>query len=169
MKNILITGRPGVGKTTLIKEIAKKLGRKAAGFYTEETRRGGERVGFKIKTLDGKTGTLSSVDTDSPYRIGRYKVNLAEFENIALPVIERALATSKVVIIDEIGPMELFSQDFKDTVLKALDAPNQLIATIKQKGEKFVEKIKSRADVTIFTLQPDNQERLLGEILSEAD
>lgn len=169
MKNILITGRPGVGKTTLIKEIAKKFGERAAGFYTEEIRRGGQRMGFKIKTLDGETGTLSSVDTDSPYRIGKYKVNLAEFENIALAVLEHALATSRVIIIDEIGPMELFSQGFKDIVVKALDAPNQLIATIKQKGAKFVEKIKSRPDVTIFELQPDNRKKLLGEILSETD
>ena len=165
MRNILITGRPGAGKTTLIKEIVEKLGKPAGGFYTEEIRRSGQRIGFGIKTLDGKSGMLSSIDIDSPCRIGKYKVNLPEFERVALPAVEGGLAKSKIIIIDEIGPMELFSQKFKDTVLKALDSPNQVIATIKQKGAKFIDKIKSRRDVTIFNLCSDNREEILNKIL----
>lgn len=163
--NILITGRPGVGKTTLIKEIAKKFGKSAGGFYTEEIRKSGQRIGFRIKALDGKTGTLSSIDINSPYRIGKYRVNIPEFESIALPAIEDALANSKIIIIDEIGPMELFSQKFKQAVLKSLDSPNRVIATIKQKGAKFIEQIKSRGEVTIFNLRSDNKEEILNKIL----
>lgn len=165
--NILITGRPGIGKTTLIKQIAKKLGQRASGFYTEEIRRGGQRIGFGIKTLDGKSGTLSRVDIDSPYRIGKYKVNILEFEKVALPAIEDALAGAKIVIIDEIGPMELFSQKFKDIVLAALDSSSQVVATIKLKGSRFIDRIKSRRDVTLFNLRPDNRAEVLNKILGK--
>lgn len=165
--NILITGRPGAGKTTLIKELFCKIGKKGGGFYTEEIREGGQRRGFRVNTLDGKRGLLSSVDADSPYKIGRYKVDLKGFESIALPAIEDALRNYKVVMIDEIGPMELFSKNFKELTLKALDSPSHVIATIKLKGSRFIDKIKSRKDVTIYNLNSDNKEAILKEIMSK--
>lgn len=162
--NILITGKPGIGKTTLIKEISQKIGKKAAGFYTEEIREGSQRKGFKIKTLDGKTGILSGIDVKSPYRVGKYKVDLEGFENIALPAIENALSSSKTIIIDEIGPMELFSKRFKDVVLKALDASNPVVATIKHKGSKFIDKIKSRDDIVLYDFSQTDKNDILKAV-----
>lgn len=167
--NILITGRPGTGKTTLIKEIFQKTGKRAGGFYTEEIRKERQRRGFKIRTLDGKTGILSGIDIDSPYRVGKYRVNLPDFERIALTAVENALESSEIIIIDEIGPMELFSQKFKNLVLKALDSPNHVIATIKLKGARFIDKIKSRSDVIIFNLDSSNKEDILRSILEAID
>jgi nucleoside-triphosphatase len=163
--NILITGKPGIGKTTLIKGIAQKLAKRAGGFYTEEIRKNRERIGFRIKTLDGKAGILSRMDIDSSYRIGKYRVNLIEFEQIAIPVIESSIANSKIIIIDEIGPMELLSQRFQDAILEALSSPNQVIATIKLKGPKFIDQIKSRHDVIIFNLNFNNRKEILSSIL----
>ena len=163
--NIFITGRPGIGKTILMKDISQKIGERAGGFYTEELRKAGQRIGFKIKTLDGKTGLLSSIDVISPYRVGRYKVDLENFENIALPAIEDALNSSKIVMIDEIGPMELFSTKFKEIVLKALDSPNPVIATIKLKGSKFIVKVKSRGDVVLFDLNRADKKDILTAVL----
>lgn len=100
--NIFITGRPGAGKTTLIKEVVRQPGIKAGGFYTEEIRKREKgRVGFRIKTLDGKRGILASVDITSPYKVGKYKVNLEDFERVALPAIESAIASHQTIIIDE--------------------------------------------------------------------
>lgn len=163
--NILITGRPGTGKTSLIKEILQRMGKRAGGFYTEEIRKKGQRIGFKIRTTEEKAGILSGIDIDSPYKVGRYRVNLPDFEKIALTSIEAGLKSSKIIIIDEIGPMELFSQKFKELVLKALDSPNQVIATIKLKGSKFIDKVKSRSDVVIFNLDSRNREDILKNIL----
>lgn len=166
--NILITGRPGQGKTTLIIEISKEIGEKAGGFYTEEIREMGHRIGFKIKTLDGKQGVLSSIGIKSPYKVGRYKVDLEGFEKIALPAIENALNDSKTVIIDEIGPMELFSKKFKELVSKTLDSPHLVIATIKFKGSKFIDNIKSRGDVILFDLNQVDKKTVLREVLKNA-
>jgi len=163
--NIFISGRPGAGKTTLIKEVVHQLGIKAGGFYTEEIRKREKgRVGFRIKTLDGKRGILASVDITSPYKVGKYKVNLEDFERVALPAIESAIASHQTIIIDEIGPMELFSKQFKEIVLKALDSPNQLIATIKLKGSNFIDTLKSRDDVVIYNLTFDNKKEILEKI-----
>ena len=162
--NILITGRPGVGKTTLIRELTRSFSGKAGGFYTEEIRKNGARTGFEINTLDGKKGILASVDTDSRHKVGRYKVNVEGFERIVLPAIEQALTTSGTIIIDEIGPMELFSGKFREVVLKAFDSPNQVIATIKLKGSKFTDSLKSRRDVTVYTLTRDNHSDILNNL-----
>jgi nucleoside-triphosphatase len=163
--NILITGRPGVGKTTLIKEISHKIGENKGGFYTEEIRKSGRRIGFRIKTLDGKTGLLSGIDVESPYRVGKYKVDLEDFENTALPAVEDALSNSKAVIIDEIGPMELFSRRFKELVVKALDSPNPVIATIKLKRSKFIDKVKTRDDTVLYDLGRTDKEEILAAVL----
>ena len=152
-----------------VNRISQKIGKGAGGFYTEEIREAGRRIGFRIKTLDGKTGLLSGVDVDSPYRLGRYKVDLKDFENIALPAIKDALKGSKTVIIDEIGPMELFSDKFKDAVLKTLDSRNPLVATVKLKGSKFINKIKSRRDAVIFELGQTDKKEILEAVLRAID
>jgi nucleoside-triphosphatase len=162
--NLFITGRSGIGKTTLIKELAQDLGAKAGGFYTEEMRKGKTRVGFRIKALDGKSGILASIYIDTKLRVGKYKVDLEDFERVALPSIENALKKDKIVLIDEIGPMELFSKNFKNIVLEALDSENPVIATIKLKGSKFIDTIKSRKDILIYTLSFDNKREILEKI-----
>ena len=165
--NIFITGKPGVGKTTLIKELAETLSGKAEGFYTEEVRKEGVRTGFSVKTLDGKIGTLAGIDVKSPYRVSKYNVDLEDFESVALPAVELALANSRTVIIDEIGPMELYSERFKEVVVKALDSQSRVVATIKMKGLSFVDKLKSRDDVVLYTLTYNNRKEILRNILDK--
>ena len=167
--NILITGKPGIGKTTLIKDLALKFAGKACGFYTEEIRKDGRRTGFRIKTLDARSGMLAGVDIQSPYRVGKYKVDLEDFERIVLPVIEGALKDTRVIIIDEIGPMELYSRKFEELILKALDSPNSVIATIKQKSTPFTRALKKRKDVAMYVLGHDNRKEVEEKILESLD
>ena len=105
IKNIFITGKPGCGKTTLIKEISKELKPKIFGFYTEEIREKEKRVGFKIKTLDKKEGILAHIKFKSKYQVGKYKVNLKDLEEIGVSALEKAIKEKKIVLIDEIGKM----------------------------------------------------------------
>jgi nucleoside-triphosphatase len=165
IKNVLITGRPGVGKTTAVIKIISQLDLKPGGFYTEELRTEGERKGFKIKTFSGQEGILAHVDYREGPRVGKYGVDVRSFETIALPEVEEAVRAGKLVVIDEIGKMELFSARFKELVIKALDSPVPLLGVMKEKGNGFIDKIKGRKDVRLFTLTRENMDSTISEIL----
>ncbi len=156
MKNILVTGRPGVGKTTLIKKVIKDLKLDAGGFYTEEVRKGGIRQGFEIVTLSGKRGTLASVNFKSPYRVGKYGVNLRDLEEVGGGAIEEAIEKNSFLVIDEIGKMELFSEKFISLLKKALESPVNLLGVIKLKDDHLTSEIKSRPDTVVYFLDRQN-------------
>jgi len=128
-RHILLTGKPRTGKTTLLKEIIKDLD-SCGGFYTEEITQDNERAGFKIKTLDGKEGILAKKGLESKYRLGKYGINIKDLEEIGVEAIEEALKTKKIIIIDEIGKMEFFSEKFKDIAFRALDSDKRVIGII---------------------------------------
>ncbi|HHT9159332.1 MAG: AAA family ATPase [Planctomycetes bacterium GWF2_39_10] len=164
-KHILLTGKPGVGKTTVIKKIVPLLGVDAGGFYTEEIRVMDRRMGFRIVTLDGKDGILAHVDCNSNYKVGKYRVDLDSFESVAIPTLEKAIKDKAIIVIDEIGKMELFSMKFKELVSNILDGEKSLLSVIKENGDVFTENIKKRGDVTMITVNYENREGLLEKIL----
>jgi len=164
IKNIFISGLPGCGKTTLIMEILEELKMDADGFYTQETRERGKRLGFKIKTLDGKEGILAHVNIKSPYKVSKYKVNLKDLEEIGVKSILDALKTNKMIIIDEIGKQEMCSQEFRKAVISALESKNKVLGTIKMTPDPFCDKIKKREDTKIFYLTRGNREKIKQEI-----
>jgi len=111
-KNLLVTGLPGVGKTTLIKKLLESLkSLHPVGFYTEEIKEGGERKGFELVSLEGKRGVLSHKGIRSPHRVGQYKVDIKGFEDF-LDSISFFNPLARLVMIDEIGKMECFSDRF---------------------------------------------------------
>lgn len=164
IKNIFITGIPGCGKTSLIKEILKELKIPAKGFFTEEIREKEERVGFKIKTLNGKEGILAKKGLKSPYRVSKYGVNLKDLEEIGVKEIEEGLKEDCLIIVDEIGKMELFSKKFREIILKALDSKNKILGTIMFKENPFCDKIKQRKDTKVFYLAKETREKVKEEI-----
>ena len=161
--NILITGKPGIGKTTLIRKLIDSISLSKGGFYTEEIRKEKQRTGFSLTTLDGKGSTLASVKTRSPYRLGKYGVNIDSLETIGVESIRRAILNKELVIIDEIGKMELFSEKFKDIVLQALDT-GRVIATIGKSSVGYIDGIKKRKDVKLLEIDSQNRDALLDEI-----
>jgi nucleoside-triphosphatase len=118
-KKVLLTGRPGCGKTTLIKHLAKKLALTAGGFYTEEIRERRERVGFKIITLEGKDSLLAHIGFKTPERVGKYGLDLSGLEAVGVEAIRTAVRARRLIVIDEIGPMEIRSAAFYDAVNEA--------------------------------------------------
>lgn len=164
-KNLLLTGLPGVGKTTAIRKLAARLGERADGFTSEEVRERDERVGFKIVTLDGREGTLARVGLKRGPRLGRFGVNVQDLEGLAVPAVERAIREREVVVVDEIGPMELTSAEFKTVLLEALESPRRVVATICAKPNPFCDRIKRRPDVALFTLTKDNRDSIVDELL----
>jgi nucleoside-triphosphatase len=166
-EKILLTGRPGCGKTTLIKRIVNDLPRRAGGFYTEEIRDGGTRTGFKIVTLDGEEVVFAHVDfpaTTGPDRIGKYGLDLSALERIGVGAVRQAIQARHLVVIDEIGPMEIRSPNFREAVNEALDNELPVLATIFARPLPFTNAIKSRPDVTLIEVRPNNRERLVSEL-----
>jgi nucleoside-triphosphatase len=163
-KKVLLTGRPGCGKTTLIKGIVNNLPRRAGGFYTEEIRDRGTRAGFKIVTLDGKEAVLAHIDFKTPDRVGKYGLDLPALERIGVGAVRQAVRTRRLVVIDEIGPMEIRSPIFREIVNEALDSEFPVLATIFARPLPFTDAIKSRPEVALIEVRPDNRERLVVEL-----
>ncbi len=157
---VIITGAPGTGKTTLIKRLYSLEPSRFKGFWTEEIREKGRRVGFRIVRTDGKTGILSHVSIESPYRVGRYRVNLEEFENLVLSFLK---PDGRVILIDEIGKMELFSEKFVKLVEELLFNDSDVIATIPLKDvHPLVRKI--RRAYRPFEITIDNREMIFSRL-----
>jgi nucleoside-triphosphatase len=155
--NILITGRPGVGKTTLIKKVIKDVDT-ASGFFTAEMREKGKRVGFAIETVDSTKGILAHVDIQGKYTVSKYRVNLSDIETVCVPSLD---TKSDLIVIDEIGKMELFSDQFRETVLQVLDT-GKVIATIMEQSHPFTDAIKKRDDVELVTVTEETRDELVG-------
>ena len=161
--NVLLTGRPGIGKTTLIKRLIEATPLSKGGFYTEEVREKGQRVGFSLTTLDGKESVLAHVEIKSPYRVGRYGVDVNTFEKIGVESIRKAISDNTLIIIDEVGRMELFSRKFREVVLEALKT-GRVVATIKKGRGYFIDGIKSRKDVEVIDVNLESRETLSSEL-----
>ncbi len=157
--NVLFTGPPGCGKTTLISRIVQQMRASSTGFFTKEIREKGKRVGFSIDTLDGKEALLAHVNVSGRYTVGRYGVVLESIENIAIPsMMPRNEGDS--VVIDEIGKMECFSPLFRSKLLDVLEMPNMVIGTISLRGDQFIRRIKDRSDVLLVEISGRNRDEL---------
>jgi nucleoside-triphosphatase len=163
-QKILLTGRPGCGKTTLIQRVVNDLALRAGGFYTEEIRERGQRVGFKLITLDGKEALFADVKFKTSERLGKYGLDLTKLETVGVAAVREAVHAGRLVVIDEIGPMEIRSAPFRDAVNEAIDSDVPILATIVARSLPFTDAIKKRPDVSVVEVRPENRQRLVGEI-----
>ncbi|KKM17580.1 hypothetical protein LCGC14_1674370 [marine sediment metagenome] len=138
----------------------------AAGFYTEEIRSAGRREGFALVTLDGRRTTLASVRIRSPHRVSRYGVDVEALEAVGVAALEATGEAAKLVVIDEIGKMELFSSRFREAVLRALESGRPVLASIMLPSHPFADALKARPDVRLIHLTPESRERALGEVVA---
>jgi len=166
MANVyLLTSNPGTGKTTVIRQAIAKSKIKAGGFYTEEIRIGGSRQGFRIVTLDGHDAVLSHSDNASRYRVSKYGVDIQNLDSVGVTAINRAIEESDLIVIDEIGKMELFSPRFKEAVLKAIDSGKKVLGTIMLSPHPFADDIKRHPHVKLTELTRANHDEVLREIV----
>ena len=161
---LLLTGSPGIGKTTLIKaiELLKARGVSVGGMISREVREGGVRVGFEIVDLtSGKHGWLANINQQGGPKVGKYHVNLEDLEGIGAKTITEAVEKCSVVAVDEIGPMELYSPKFKQAVKRAFDSGKPVMAVVHAKAkDPLVTQVKRRIDAQIFNVTFSDREKL---------
>jgi nucleoside-triphosphatase len=168
---IFLTGPPRIGKTTILLRSAEKLkaqGCKLGGVVSQELREKNVRVGFEICDYRlGIKGWLAHIRQPTGSRIGKYRVNLNDLNSIGATSILNALKDSDVVLIDEVGPMELLSEDFKEAVRKAIKSPQLLLGTIHYRTRHpFIKGIKANKEVDILTVTRKNRTRLPMSIVN---
>jgi len=164
IEKVLLTGRPGCGKTTLIKRVVDELPQPAGGFYTEEIREHGARVGFKLVTLYGDETVLAHVHFKTRERVGKYGLDLSALEIVGVEAVREAVRAKRLVVIDEIGPMEIRSAIFRDAVSEALDSGAPILGTITARPFPFADAIKKRRDLALIEVRPDNRAQLVSEL-----
>ncbi len=162
---LLLTGDPGCGKTTLIRRVVARVAGPTGGFYTEEIRASGVRQGFAMVTFEGARGILAHRSIPGPPRVGAYGVDRAALDAIGTASIRRALDGVSLIVIDEIGPMEMTSPAFCQAVLDALDGGVPILGTIVRRSKPFSDRIKARPDVEVITVTRANRDLLLAPIL----
>lgn len=162
----LLTGRPGTGKTSLIKQVAAKMGDSAGGFYTEEIRSGGVRQGFRLVTLNGEAAILAHTDIHSPYRVSRYGVDIDSLDRVGVSALSQAARERSLVIIDEIGKMELFSANFREAVLSIISHGKKVLGTIMSSPHPWADLIKQKPRVKLIEVTRANHHQVLKELSS---
>lgn len=163
---VLLRGAPGSGKTTLIKRISREIPGRISGFYTEELRSGRVRVGFKVVSFDGREGVLARVGLKSDYRVGRYGVALAQFEEVALPALDFS-EPPHLLIIDELGRMEFYSSRFGERVADLFARDElRILATIPICRLEPVQVLIDRYNPEVLELKKRGDEEVLARIRS---
>ncbi len=166
MKQVyLLTGRPGTGKTSIIKQAVAGMKGKAGGFYTEEIRSQGVRQGFRLVTLDGHSAILAHIDIHSPYRVSKYGVDIDSLDRVGVSALHQAAEECDLVVVDEIGKMELFSTSFREAVLRIIGSGKRVLGTIMLSPNPWADAIKLKPQVNLVEVTRANYHQVLEELL----
>ncbi len=159
---LLLTGRPGVGKTTLVRRLAEAFPGRVGGFYTEEVREGSRRVGFVLATLQGERALFAHAAWGhAAYRVGRYGVDLEVLERVGVTAVQDAVRAGQAVLVDEVGKMELHSRAFREAVEFAAVHAVCLVATILAGRHPWADAFRARPGVVELVVTPANREEVL--------
>ncbi|MFN3974812.1 MAG: nucleoside-triphosphatase [Dehalococcoidia bacterium] len=162
---LLLTGRPGVGKTTLLRRALGHCQVPAAGFYTQEVRERGVRIGFDMVTLDGRRAPLARAGLSSPWRVGRYGVDKETLEKIGVAALREAVKTRSLAVVDEIGRMEMCSPAFIQVLEEALKGGIPILGTIMQKPHPIADRVKSAPEVRVLEVLLATREKVFQEVV----
>ncbi|NHJ14985.1 MAG: AAA family ATPase [Candidatus Thorarchaeota archaeon] len=164
-KNILLTGRPGIGKSSVIQKCISLMGKeRIGGFWSSEIREAGRRTGFSMETSAGRRGILAHINLHQGPRLGRYVVNVDDVELIAIPSLIAARNSGKIIIIDEIAAMELFAPSFESVVTSCLET-GRVLGAIQQRSSPFLNSVRSRNDIRLLEVTLQDRDFLPSRII----
>jgi nucleoside-triphosphatase len=167
MKHVLVVGRPGIGKTTLMKRLVAALRPfQIDGFLTEEHREGGQRLGFWLSCLDGRQMLLAGRQLHEGPRIGPYHVNVSVLDKVAVPILRRGVKHALLLLLDELGRMELCSSAFEQALLEVFDSGPCVVATAGISPLPFLQALKRRKDVELIPLSMANRQSVEEELVA---
>lgn len=160
---LLLTGLPGVGKTTVVRAVPVLLpGVRLSGFTTEEIREGGRRLGFRGKTLDGREVVIAHVSFKGGPRVGRYGVDVAAIDELACSLNPQLEVDA--CLVDEIGKMECLSDAFVAAVRRLLAEPVRLVATVAARGSDLIAEVKAHPGAVLWQVTRANRSSLPTEV-----
>ncbi len=160
----LVTGAPRIGKTTIIRQVVSTMRLRAAGFYTEDLRASGNREGFRLVTLDGDIALLAASGHPGPVKISKYGVDLSELERVGVTALQTAIDHQHVMVVDEIGKMQLFSRAFRQAIFEAIRSSHPLLGTIMYGRNPYADRIKAHDNVEIIELTDANRAEVLAHL-----
>ena len=164
-RTLLLTGPPSVGKTTVVRRLACRLReRRLSGFYTEEIRTGGRRLGFRRVGFDGTERVIAHVDLAGPDRVGKYGVDVAALDGSASLITSNAAA--EIYLVGEIGKMECLSSRLVAAMRALLDGATPVVATVALKGGGFIAEAKRKPGSTVWEVSRTNRDALPARILA---
>ncbi len=140
------------------------MGGRVGGFYTEEIRSGGVREGFRLVTLDGRQATMAHLNIRSPYRVSKYGVDVDSLERVGVPALYRAAQQGNLVVIDEIGKMELFSASFREAISQIIGSGKRVLGTIMLQSHPRADRVKQDRRVHLIEVTRDNRHQVLEEL-----
>jgi len=163
---LLLTGTPGIGKTTVIKKAAASLADlNVSGFFTEEIRFHKVRQGFALVTINEKSTVMAHIDSGSDHRVGKYGVDVAAIDQ----AVRMTLAENSDIdlfIIDEIGKMECFSELFVEKVTALFDSGKTIVATIASTGSGFIAEMKNRPGIELWVITMENRDEMVKRVVA---
>jgi nucleoside-triphosphatase len=167
---VFLTGIPSVGKSTVVRKVAERVqqdGVKVGGMISADLRSGSARVGFEIRDLmTGNLGVLAHVNQTTGPRIGRFHVKDEDLDRIGAEAILSAIKHADLIVIDEVGPMELTSPRFKDAVRDALACDKALLGTVHRSAQDpLVQAIRTDRTVEVIEVTRQNRDSLPNVLL----
>ena len=167
---LALTGKPKAGKTTIVLKLVDSLlknGINVGGFYTVEAKKNDKRIGFKIVDIStGRHGILAGVEQESKVKVGKYGVKVEDLDGIGVRALEQGLENCQVLVIDEVGPMELKSELFRKVLRQVLNSDKPTVFTVHYKSsDDLVKEVKRKSN--LYELTPDNREKIMSTLTDE--
>jgi nucleoside-triphosphatase len=162
---LLLTGAPGVGKTTVIRRVSERLGSKGLrGFYTEEIREGGERRGFRLVGFDQTAHVIAHLGFPKTHAVGKYGVDVGALDDAARLLHPEPEA--RAYLVDEIGKMECFSDRFVTAMRALLSGEAPIVATVGARGGGFIAEVKRLPACELWEVTAANRNDLPASIIA---